>query len=144
MTGTGSVNGYLLFVRPSGLGNTIIFTVNSGSFTTLTDCGAIAWVTTDTAHLEVSGTTLTAQRNGSTICTNASGNTDHASGSGGLFAKGDGTLTGNTFDSWTGGNVGGGGGTTPCRRALLGVGCESASAFRLGLWWHAPEAQQFR
>ena len=140
MTGTGSHNGYLLFMRLSTDGTTILFDASSGTYTSLNDLGAIAWANGDTARLEVSGTTLTAKRNGSSIGTATS--SAHSSGSAGIFALAGGVPE-NLFDSWTGGNVGGGGGTTPCRRALLGVGCESADAFRLGLWWHAPEAQPF-
>ncbi len=108
--GTGATTScYWLLCRPSAQGSSWIYKNVNGTLTGLTDLGAVAWAATDVARLEVSGTTITAKRNGSTL--NTATDSALASGSPGLFSLDSGTFSGtysNAASLWTGANLSGG------------------------------------
>lgn len=108
----GATDNYWLLLRASGEGSSFIFKTDAGSFTSLADLGAVAWTAGDVARIEVSGTTVTAKRNGVTL--DSATDSSLASGSAGIMCRGDGAVV----DDWAGGDLGGGGGATsmPARR----------------------------
>jgi hypothetical protein len=124
----GSSVGYLMFCMGAGPNITRLYTYSGGSlFTTQigTDIST-PWVDGDVARLEVSGTTFTLKRNGSTVGTETDATV--ASGSAGFMLRNEG---GPGASLWTGGNVGGGGGgggSHACRLASLGAGCDAEAA----------------
>lgn len=119
VSGTGSgVNGYWLLGRTGA--SSYIYTSTNGTHTQLVDLGTIAWTAGDTMRLEVSGTTITAKRNGSTIGSPATSSA-HASGAAGML----GLDVSDVVTTWNGGNLGAGGAASPCAVLLLGVCGES-------------------
>lgn len=116
-------NYFMLCDLPNG--RTQFYYYHGGTFTQIGTNITTAWANGDIAHLEVSGTTFTLKRNGTTIGTETDSNI--GSGSAGFELR---NPTNDTASLWTGGNVGGGGSTAPCRLASLGVGCDEATARR--------------
>lgn len=103
--------GYWLLTSQTD-GHIYIVRLDSGTsftFSTLADCGNLA-ANGMTTKLSVSGTVLTAYKNGSSIGTYDYGadGTQYSGGSAGFVIAQNGA----TLGSWTGDNVGGGGGGT--------------------------------
>lgn len=97
-------NFYLLYAR-AGSGNTQLYRVDAGVFTSLAFVANPGWAVNDTVELEAVGTTLTAFRNGVSISLSATDAT-YASGRAGLHIVSNVSINNNYADDWEAGNVG--------------------------------------
>lgn len=112
----GAATYYGLYPGGANQADSYLFKMVAGTFTQIGATGG-AWVTSDTIRLEVSGTTLTPIRNGSTYATiGAQTDASIASGSAGLCGYGDESLGSVRVDNWQADNLGGATKAPPPRR----------------------------
>lgn len=116
----GTYAGYTLSARGTFAGSTELTVTLANASTSLGTFPAVTWANGDTAKLAISGTTLTAYKNGVSFATVVDGTV--ATGQPGTCIYGA-TLT-ERIDNWTADNLGGGGPppTTSGQFLLLGVG----------------------
>lgn len=117
VSNAGGVNRYSYLSY--GSGTYLSKVVAGGSEVVLIDYGGTpAFTNGDLLRIEVSGTTITAKLNGSTVGTQSDASL--SSGSGGMMSY----LAGGTLQTFEAGNLAGGGGGPPCTTLLLlRVGC---------------------
>lgn len=103
---SGAATYYGLYPGGTGTADSYLFKMVAGTWTQLGPTGG-AWSTSDTIRLEVSGTTLTPIRNGSTYASiGAQTDASIASGSAGVCGYGDESLSAVRIDNFLADNLG--------------------------------------